>query len=313
MARQGISEQQVIDAAEALAQEGQAVTVSAVRDRIGSGSYSTINDYLGKWREASAGRKTDGAPDMPESVGRAMRQLWAAAWKEAQDGIRTEREALETARRDMERERRDMTAEIARLETENTAQNETIHRLTDNLATKDEAIALKERQAHALQIENTRLETENAARGETISRLEADNQAKAETIAALSNNLTVKSEALANAEKQNQALSIHNAAKDETIKRLETEKVTQSEMIHRLTDNLNAKIEALADAEKVAQSLRIENARLDEQEKAAEARAADLRGELDKLLIFRETPEKTEPTKTKSQRSAAKPSGKSSE
>ena len=158
MARIGISEQQVIEAAEALLHAGQAVTVSAVREAIGSGSFSTINGFLAKWKESNADRKPVDVPDMPDSVSRAMRQLWASAWKEGQDGIKAEREALETARRDMERERRDMAHEIARLETETTAQAEELAKFTETLENKTNALESVEQAANELKIENARLD-----------------------------------------------------------------------------------------------------------------------------------------------------------
>lgn len=158
MARVGISEQQVIEAAEALLQAGQAVTVSAVREAIGSGSFSTINGFLAKWKEANADRKPTDVPDMPDSVSRAMRQLWASAWKEGQDGIKAEREALEAARRDMDRERRDMSNEIARLEAETAAQAEELAKLTETLTNKTKALESVEQAMNDLKIENARLD-----------------------------------------------------------------------------------------------------------------------------------------------------------
>lgn len=300
MARQGVTEQEITEAAESLAQAGQPVTVSAVRDLLGTGSYSTINQHLAKWRDANTGRKADGVPDMPESIGRTMRQLWGVAWNEAQDGIKAEREALEAARREMERERHDMAAEIARLEAENATQAETIGNLTGSLAAKDEALAAGEKQAHGLQIENTRLETDNAAKAETIKRLEADNAAKAATLDRHAAELTAKTEAVAAAEKRGQALTIENAAKDETIKRLEVEKDAQGATIAKLEADNTAKVAALAAADKEAQALRIENARLDERAKAAESNAADLRGEVERLhTSFREAAAAgTEPAST---------------
>jgi hypothetical protein len=166
MARAGISEQQVFDAAEQLLQEGQPVTVSAVRETIGSGSFSTISGMLAKWKEANDNRRPADAPDMPESVSRAMRQLWTTAWKETQSGIKAEREALEAARRDMERQSRDMANEIARLEAENAAQGEEIARLTLRLAETAAALDASGKAATALSIENARLdERAKAAEG----------------------------------------------------------------------------------------------------------------------------------------------------
>jgi uncharacterized coiled-coil protein SlyX len=166
MARLGISEQQVIEAAEELARGGQAATVSAVRGIIGSGSYSTIQGHLAKWKEGGANRPPADVPDMPEPVGKAARVLWSVAWQEAQHGVKGEREALDAARRDMERDRHDMTAEIARLEAETTAQAEELDRLRETLGGQAAALAKAGETVNALQVENARLdERAKAAEG----------------------------------------------------------------------------------------------------------------------------------------------------
>jgi len=167
MARQGISEQQVIEAAEQLAQSGQAVTVAAVREVIGSGSFSTINGFLAKWKD-SGDRKPADIPDMPDNVARAMRQLWAAAWRDAQAAIQAEREALDAGRREMEQARREMGQEIARLEAENGQQAEAMARLNGELAEKAAALDMAEKSAAHLQVENARLD-ERAKAAETRS------------------------------------------------------------------------------------------------------------------------------------------------
>ena len=167
MARQGVTEQQVIEAAEGLAASGQPATVSAVREVLGSGSFTTINAHLAKWREGSGGKgAASDVPDMPEGVGRAARAFWGAAWKEAQDGIQGERETLDAARRDLARERQDMTAEILRLEGENTRQADELDRLREALA-KAEAERMDAKEtAQALRVENARLD-ERAKAAET--------------------------------------------------------------------------------------------------------------------------------------------------
>jgi hypothetical protein len=160
MARVGITEQQVIEAAEGLAGSGQAVTVAAVRDALGgTGSYSTINPMLAKWREGSGGNRSGSdIPDMPETIGRAARAFWGAAWKEAQAGIQGERETLDAARRDLARERQDMTAEILRLEGENARQADELERLREAMAKAETARQEAKEAAQALRVENARLD-----------------------------------------------------------------------------------------------------------------------------------------------------------
>jgi colicin import membrane protein len=115
VARPGITRENVFEAAEALATEGIQPTVKLVRDRIG-GSYSTITPFLATWKEERGGRGVANIPDMPESIALASRQVWAAAWKAAQDAVQTEREGLTAARHEMVKERMEMAQEIKELE-----------------------------------------------------------------------------------------------------------------------------------------------------------------------------------------------------
>lgn len=180
MARQGISEEQVFAAAGALMEEGTTPTVQALRERIGSGSYSTINRHLGAWREAHAAETPAALPEIPEKVLGAFRQVWAVAARAAQGEVETQRQALEAMRREMEKEKAEMGAEIERLE----ATLETAGRRTEELEKALEAerkgrVEVEE-QATALRIENARLdERVKAAEGragelkDQLARLES--------------------------------------------------------------------------------------------------------------------------------------------
>jgi len=77
MARQGITREQVFAAAEELREEGIAPTVQTVRERIGSGSFSTINAHLGAWKEQNAGVAVAAIPAIPDKVQAAFVQMWA--------------------------------------------------------------------------------------------------------------------------------------------------------------------------------------------------------------------------------------------
>jgi DNA repair exonuclease SbcCD ATPase subunit len=158
MARQGLSEQQVFNAAQALLDEGQNITVASIRDKLGSGSYSTISSHLAKWREANDNSKPADIPEMPASVDNALRHVWALAWKEAQALIKTEREGLSAAKREIEREKKDMAAEIARLEAEITTQGDELKNVRTNLAEKEKSLSEAQNANNNLKIENARLD-----------------------------------------------------------------------------------------------------------------------------------------------------------
>ena len=116
VARQGISKDQVYSAADTLREEGTTPTVQAVRDRLGSGSFTTISRHLDEWKTDNAIQGTASAPEMPERVQAAFTQAWTLAAREAQSGLEDERQALKIMQRDMDTELRDMGAEIQRLE-----------------------------------------------------------------------------------------------------------------------------------------------------------------------------------------------------
>jgi SOS-response transcriptional repressor LexA len=116
MARQGISKEQVYTAASELREEGITPTVQAVRERIGSGSFSTISAHLAEWKAENAAQAPADIPAMPEKVQTAFQQIWATAARSAQEDVETQREALEAMRREMDKERAAMAEEIERLE-----------------------------------------------------------------------------------------------------------------------------------------------------------------------------------------------------
>lgn len=298
MARPGITEQEVIDAAEALTQAGEAVTVAAVREVIGSGSFSTINTYLTKWKDAAGGRKADGVPEMPENVGRAMRQLWGVAWKEAQDGLRIERDALEAARRDMERERRDMAQEIARLETQTEGQGEEIRQQAAALAEKETALGSANTANQNLMLENARLD-------ERVKAAENTRDSLTQTNAALSARLDHAAQTLKQQEAAQAELTARHVRLEEKTAQLEkalTEKTQQTDMLEKqlketqveASRQTEAQRQALDAAQQALKAREIEQVRLEARATAAESLAAELRSELDKLHVhFKELASQT--------------------
>ena len=118
MARSGVTREQVFETAEALVREGQNPTVVSVRARLGGGSPNTITPLLGEWKALHEQKQAASVPAVPEPVETVLRQVWGAAWQEAQGQVSGEREALAQARKGLEQERAEMLAEIERLDSE---------------------------------------------------------------------------------------------------------------------------------------------------------------------------------------------------
>ena len=169
MPRPGVTREQVFETADALVREGQNPTVVAVRSRLGGGSPNTITPLLAEWKALHERGQDASLPPVPEPVEAVMRQVWGAAWQQAQGQFTAEREALAQARKAVEQERAEMLAEIGRLDGELEAAKQD--------ARKGRAALEAERQAH----EQTRSEAGEARavaeeRAQRIAALEAERE-----------------------------------------------------------------------------------------------------------------------------------------
>src|SRR5512135_1717212 len=111
-----INKEKIREAITELEAERKEVTVIAVRERLGSGSYSTIKDALVAWRSEQAEVVPPAVPEMPEMLTHLLRRLWAEAWKAADSVHETERQACQRKEIEHERLKAEMTHEISRLE-----------------------------------------------------------------------------------------------------------------------------------------------------------------------------------------------------
>ncbi len=171
MARKGITKEQIFEAATNLQEAGIASTVQAVRERIGSGSYSTINAHLAEWRKEYAEQALVNIPDIPEKIMAAFNQVWASAIKSAQDDVETQRLALEAMRRQMDKENTDMVTEIKRLEKELEKADGKLEAVTQEGIDSKAGKVSAEKQLINLQIENARLDGRAKATEEQVINL----------------------------------------------------------------------------------------------------------------------------------------------
>ena len=161
MGRAGITREQVHEAAQALLEEGITPTAPAVRERLGSGSYTTINAHLAEWRSQNPQTPAN-VPEMPERVRSAMHQIWAQATAAAQSGLETDRQALAAMRRELDKERADMDAEIRRLERELDDAKEQVEHLQASFSKAQADTREAQSQILDLKVENARLGERNA-------------------------------------------------------------------------------------------------------------------------------------------------------
>ena len=111
MGRPGIEPNKIRDVISKLDAEGKAISVTSIRERLGSGSYSTFSAVLAEWRKERAKAVLPTVPAIPEGVTHLVEHLWAEAWKAADGVHEPEREKFQRERAEHERLRAEMGQE----------------------------------------------------------------------------------------------------------------------------------------------------------------------------------------------------------
>ena len=307
MARQGLSEEQVFNAAQALLDEGKKPTVNNVRDFLETGSYSTVSRYLSLWREANDNHKATNIPDMPSSVHNALTQVWANAWKEAQALIKAERDGLDVARREIEAEKKDMEAEITRLEGQEAAQGAEIKKTGDLLSEKEKALSEAKNAKHGLEIDNARL-SERITNSETLHKSDLQRvEAIQKEISSLQSENALLIERLSQAGKNRESMAkAHNEKCIGLDHQLSDSKAALKALEKELSGSRKTVEEdqkSKVKTEEAAKKLELDNARLLERVDQSESRVGELKEELDKLHErLREVTAKPEKTTNKDEK-----------
>lgn len=116
MARPGVTPEQILQTIQQLESADTEATVTAIRERLGTGSFTTISQVLQNWRQERAKVSRPPVPELPDHVAGLFRQLWAESWRAADAVAAVEREAAVQERTAHEAQAQEMQSEIARLE-----------------------------------------------------------------------------------------------------------------------------------------------------------------------------------------------------
>jgi len=122
------SKEQVFRAAELLLKSGDKPTLAAVRNVLGGGSYTSIQEGLAEWKAQQASRQaaSEAAPaSIAERLGAFGIEIWRLASEQATARLEAEREGLEQTRAALELERLEaaeladkLAAEVEQLKTQ---------------------------------------------------------------------------------------------------------------------------------------------------------------------------------------------------
>ena len=159
----------VFDAADAITTAGHEPTVPEIRDRIGGGSYSTIQKHLDAWRMARAARASAEIAPVPTQVAEMARQLahevWWRAKAEADAQFADERAAMERVRSEVEAARDDAVHAADEL----TAQ---LDQANEKIANIHQALETSQADQQALRAEQAGLQARLADGRERIAELQ---------------------------------------------------------------------------------------------------------------------------------------------
>ena len=121
MARTGIEEKDVFEAANRLVEAGEVPTLQSIREKLGStGSFATISAHLKKWREQKI--QESPIPEPPEALATTLKQIWSTAYRAAADQFDGARAVWEHERKNLASENEQMLSEIKKLEESHSAE-----------------------------------------------------------------------------------------------------------------------------------------------------------------------------------------------
>ncbi|EGV19097.1 DNA-binding protein [Thiocapsa marina] len=275
MGRPGITSEQVHEAADALVAEGVAPTVVGIRTRLGGGSPNNISKWLNQWRDARTELEHAASPPTPTPVETAMRGVWVAAWRAAQEQLEGEREAMANARKEIERERTEMLAEINRLDGElDSAKTEIqqVHEALDAERREHEGTRADVKEARAIASERKARIEHQAIELQEAQRQAAEATAQAGRAQALA---IERDRALADKER----LAADLKREQETARQAKAAIDTGAAKIRKLEEALEDERTARTEGERKLADMRVEVATLGERA----AYADELRTLLDEL------------------------------
>src|SRR5512135_1671928 len=105
-----LAPEQIRQTIQELAAEGAELSITAVRERLGTGSYSTIGAVLNDWRRQQAQAARVAVPEPPETLSHLVKNLWAEAWKSADAAYDPEREKFARERAEHEKTRQESSS-----------------------------------------------------------------------------------------------------------------------------------------------------------------------------------------------------------
>ena len=190
MSSNSVSVERIHEVANKLHESGVKPTLAAVRERLGGGSFTTISEAMKTWRAQVQEEHELALVQVPAALDERMEQLKRAAWEvaqqEAENRLKSEREALAVQRQELDAQLAEAHQVVEVLEREASVREQTISELnsvrdqveddlikvsSDAKQLTKEVARLKEKQAKD-EVELAELSEKNRSQAQKISDLE---------------------------------------------------------------------------------------------------------------------------------------------
>jgi Plasmid replication region DNA-binding N-term len=144
------TESEVFEAADRLAAEGKEVSATALLDRLGGGSLTSVYKYLRAWLDdRPAQMQSPQAIDLPEQVKVAFSSAWRVAAAEAAKDVQAIKEKAAEEVRATQKQFAEALEQIERLEKESEAEATRTEALTARLSDLESALQEAEKESAA--------------------------------------------------------------------------------------------------------------------------------------------------------------------
>lgn len=250
------SVERIHEIANKLHESGVKPTLATVREKLGGGSFTTISEAMKSWRAQVQEEHELALVQVPAALDERMEQLKRAAWEvaqqEAENRLKSEREALAVQRQELDAQLAEAHQVVEVLEREAEARDLAITELKSERAELEEVLTKTTFEAEQLVKEVSKLKEKQAKDEVELAELNEKNRSQAQKISDLEKSLeTYMKMWEASEEKYEKALVETNVARADLADR--------EADIRVLKDKLETLMQEKAEFRELENRLRLEN------------------------------------------------------
>ena len=162
MARHGISYDEVKQAVDELQAEGLNPTIAGIRERLGTGSFTTISEHLKHWRtERQQQPMVAGGSPAPDSLNGMVQAVWQQAREDATKALESYKNEIQKTLEQAEAEKQQAIEQTLAIEERNQWLNERNQILLTEIRQLEKKLGAAETRIHSLEKQQEELQQKN--------------------------------------------------------------------------------------------------------------------------------------------------------